>query len=453
MRSVSNDLSANRAATRHVSLLVRAGLSAVVGVLLLAVVRLATSTDPAEALQRSAEVFVSLALRLAVIPGHEDEVDDYFGSGGFRPVTHTVGEAEDIDALLARTEELLARVQREQLASPSPRGTRLAQRVEHFANLLAVIAEPRRWSFDDEARRVYGTGTPEIDPQRAQAALAGLDAALPGQGSVSHRVASFRRQFVVPAERRKAVFERALQECRARTQAHWRLPAGERVELQWTREVGSAWHHYQGDGVSTVQMNPASVALIGSALDVACHEAYPGHHAQFLMMELRADPAGLALEDQLVLLRSPASMLREGAASYGVELAFPVEDRIAFDREVLFPMAGLDPEQAELYEHVHHLVGVLSAAAAPILRDYHDGAITRTNALLRLEAEAQIASPAALLQFTDEFGSYVLGYTAVRDRVREFVRVHMAETGQDAWAVLRDLVSGPNVTALAVAEN
>ena len=123
MRSVLNNFSADRAATRHAPLLVRVGLSAVLGVMLLVVVRFATSTDPADSLQHSAEAFVSLALRLAAIPGHEDEVDDYFGPGGFRPVTDTAGDSEDIDALLARTEELLARVEREQLASPSPTET------------------------------------------------------------------------------------------------------------------------------------------------------------------------------------------------------------------------------------------------------------------------------------------------------------------------------------------
>jgi len=119
---------------------------------------------------------------------------------------------------------------------------------------------------------------------------------------------------------------------------------------------------------------------VGSAIDVACHEGYPGHHAQFLLQDQRAQPAGLPVEDRVVLLRSPASVLREGAANFGVELAFPFEERVAFDERVLFPLARLDPRQARRYETVHRLVDQLSAAAAPIIASYRDNRLSSDDA-------------------------------------------------------------------------
>ncbi len=105
-------------------------------------------------------------------------------------------------------------------------------------------------------------------------------------------------------------------------------------------------------------------------IDVACHEAYPGHHAQFLSEEQSAGAEGLPVEDRIVLLRSPLSVLLEGAANFGIELAFTPAERAAFERETLFPLAGLDPSQVDRFEKVQQLVDKLSSAAGPILAAY-----------------------------------------------------------------------------------
>jgi hypothetical protein len=220
------------------------------------------------------------------------------------------------------------------------------------------------------------------------------------------------------------------------------------LDVEWTSGVGAAWHRYRGHGCSTLQINPEAVALVGSAIDVACHEAYPGHHAQFLLEEQRAGAAGLPVEEQIVLLRSPASVLREGAANFGIALAFPFEARVVFDRQVLFPLAGLDPTQARRYETVHRLIDQLSSTTAPILAAYADGRLSFGEAAADLVADAGISSPDALLRFADRYGAYTLGYTSARDRLRDYVNARHLRTGEDAWTVLRDVVAGPDVTVL-----
>jgi hypothetical protein len=238
-------------------------------------------------------------------------------------------------------------------------------------------------------------------------------------------------------------FERALRECRSRTLAHWQLPRAEKLDVEWTDSVPAAWHRYRGSWHSTLQINPDAVALVGSAIDVACHEAYPGHHAQFLLQDSRAQPAGLPIEDRVVLLRSPASVLREGAANFGVELAFPFEERVAFEERVLFPLAHLDPRQARQYETVHRLVEQLSATVAPIIASYRDHRLSSDAAEQQLANEALVTSPSALLQFSDHYGAYVLGYTAARDSVRAYVTTRSHISAEDDWSVLRELVSDP----------
>jgi hypothetical protein len=393
--------------------------------------------------ERAAETFVGLTLRLGAMQGHEEEVDSYFGPQTlYRAAQNGHG---GLAQLSADTDALLSQLEIKEAAQPTARGSGLLSQVRSFAALVHSIARPGEWRFDQEALHVYGMSVPAVNQAQTRHALAALQAALPGPGDLSQRLATFYRDFEVPPGKRAAVFDRALQECRRRTAAHWQLPRSEKLEIQWTNNVPAAWHRYSGHGVSTLQINPDAVALIGSAIDVACHEAYPGHHAQFLLLEQAAGADGLPVEERIVLLRSPASVLREGAANFGVELAFPFEDRVAFDRTVLFPLAGLNPELARQYETVHALVDQLSSSVVPILAGYRDGLLSFGEASTSLATDAQISSPAALLEYTDRYGAYVLGYTAARDRVRDYVDGQSRRTGDDPWTVLRRVVSEPDV--------
>ncbi|HTV78601.1 MAG TPA: hypothetical protein VMF03_10095 [Steroidobacteraceae bacterium] len=405
----------------------------------------AETTDASDPVARLGRSFVSLALQLGQVPGHEVEVDSYFGPPALAPAP--TAPPQTLAQLSEAAHVLQADIGREQQAAASERGERLLGQASSLASLIDGLLQPHL-SFAREASAVYAMSVPAVDPRTTRRTLRALDALLPGTGAIAERLATFQVRFVIAPERRRAVFERALQGCRERTLRHWDLPAGERLDVEWTDSVPAAWQRYRGGGRSTLQINTQAVALVGQALDVACHEAYPGHHAQFLMLEQKAGSRGLAVEDTIALLHSPASVLREGAANFGIDLAFPLAERVAFDRQVLFPLAGIDPALAQRYEQVNALVADLSVAAVPILAAYRDGRLPSAVAAAELEDSALIGSPQALLRFLDDEGAYTLGYTAARDRVRRYVERHSACTGQDPWRVLADVVSTPQVAVL-----
>lgn len=391
--------------------------------------------------------FVNLALALAQ-PPHASEVDAYFGPPspeGRSPAA----QAASISELQRRASALLAELQSDQLRSPSHRRAQLETRTRHFIALLEIIAAPGSKSFDEEADAVYGMQVEAVHRPDAQRIAERLSALLPGAGSLAQCVAAFQQRFVVTEARRKAVFERALAECRTITLAHWQLPPGETLSVEWTPAVDSAWLRYHGRAHSSLQLNPQAVAFIGSAIDVACHEGYPGHHAQFSAMEMDAGAAGLAVEDRVVLLRSPESALHEGAANYGVDLAFPPEALLTFERDTLFPLADFDPAEAPRYLEVHCLINELALSVLPILRDYRDGRLSFDLAAHALETEALVSSPQALLRFVDGLGAYAIGYTAVRDAVRDEVAAQSLGSGKDRWTALRGLLARPGMAALA----
>jgi hypothetical protein len=413
----------------------------------------------ASALDVQAEEFVRLALILAQ---HEPaEVDAYFGPETLRPAADAA--RLPLPELSRRAHHLADALAGGLKGENDVRRARLLAQARALMTVIDARATGARVSFDEEARAIYGMSLE--DAPAPTTALAALDRALPGDGPLAARFAAYRARFAVPPDRRRALFAAALDGCRSRTLAHWTLPADERFEVKWQIGAPGAWHRYEGRRHSTLTLNPGAVEFIDTAVDLACHEGYPGHHAQFLLADgyvagaAAASPGvvGLAgastampIEDTIALLRSPVSMLREGAAQYAVDLAFPADERLRFERDVLFPIAGFAAADAARYFEIRQLVRTLEPAIVPILRDYRDGRLSAPAAAARLEARALVSSPQALLHFVDDLGPYVLGYTVARDRVATHITRASHATRTDPWTVLRALLAPPDITVLRV---
>lgn len=415
-------------------------------------------------------------IALAFAQHQPAEVDSYFGPASLQPAPGA--PRVPLAELSQRTHRLVDRLDHEPSsdADADARQRRMLAEARALATVIDgrafdVRASDGHLSFDDEAQRTYGMVSERSDETKIDAALAALDRELPpGTGAVADaslgasaggataslatRFAEYRKHFVVPVDRRRAVFAAALDACRARTAARWRLPAREHLEVAWDPGAPGAWHRYEGKGRSTLTINPAALEFIDTAVDLACHEGYPGHHAQFLLADRLAGGVGASgvvpLEQTVALLRSPVAMLREGAANYAVDLAFPPDERLRFERDTLFPLAGVDPAGAARYIEIRQLVRALEPAIVPILRDYRDSRLSAADAADRLERRALVSSPQALLRFVDDLGPYVLGYTAARDRVARYVASH-ANQGRDdeRWNVLKVLLTTPDPTVLS----
>src|SRR5204862_1309448 len=175
--------------------------------------------------------------------------------------------------------------------------------------------------------------------------------------------ASYRQQFVIPRAKLDAVFQKAIEGCRARTAAHMPLPAGESFTVEYVN--GKSWSGYnwfQGGYRSLIQVNTDLPIYIDRAIDLACHEGYPGHHVYNALLEQHLVRERGWVEFSVYALFSPQSLIAEGTANYGIEVAFPGEERTAFERDVLYPLAGLDPTTASSYAAVQHLFDALSLA-------------------------------------------------------------------------------------------
>src|SRR5439155_1406161 len=113
---------------------------------------------------------------------------------------------------------------------------------------------------------------------------------------------------------------------------------------------------YKGNFHSVIQVNTDLPIFIDRAVDLAAHEGYPGHHAYNSLLEKNLVRDRGWVEFSVYALFSPQSLIAEGTANFGRDVAFPTKtERIKFEKEVLFPAAGIDASRADEYYAVQDL--------------------------------------------------------------------------------------------------
>jgi hypothetical protein len=408
-------------------------------------------TPPPDPYRSVAESYVKLVL--AVGQHDADYVDAYYG----RPEWRTEAEAAKkplpaIDAQAAKVEAELAAM----TFKPDPKDAemwtlRAAYLTRQLASLRSRVAmlQGKKLTFDEESLALYDAVAPIKPESEFNAVLAQLSAALPGDGPLIDRYDRFKQDFVIPRNRLDRVFQEAIRGCRARTPG-LNLPINERFTVEYvTNKSWSGYNWYQGNFKSLIQVNTDLPIYIDRAIDLACHEGYPGHHVYNALLEKNLVKDRGWIEYTVYPLFSPQSLIAEGTANYGIEVAFSTPDRLAFEREVLFPIAGIDPERAGAYYTVLGLVDRLSYAGNEAARRYLDGKIDRAAAVAFLEKYAMYTKPRAeqRLKFIEQYRSYVINYNLGKDVVRAYVERRMGndKTALRRWKEFVALLSSPRL--------
>jgi hypothetical protein len=186
---------------------------------------------------------------------------------------------------------------------------------------------------------------------------------------------------------------------------------------------------------------------IDRAVDLACHEGYPGHHVYNVLLEKNLVRDRGWMEFTVYPLFSPQSLIAEGTANYGIQVAFPDEERLAFEQQVLFPAAGLDPAKTKEYYAVQALVEKLSYAGNEAARRYLNGEIDARAAAAWLEKYALMPAERAAqrVRFFDQYRSYVINYNLGKDMVREYIEARAQGDESRRWEEFGKLLSSPRL--------
>jgi hypothetical protein len=303
-------------------------------------------------------------------------------------------------------------------------------------------------TFDDESDALYDAVAPRHAEAYFRETLAALDARLTGPGTLVGRYGTFRSAFVIPPDRLDQVFGAAIAECRRRTVAHMDLPEDERFTVEYvTDKSWSGYNWYQGDFRSLIQVNTDLPIYIDRAIDLACHEGYPGHHVYNVLLEQHLVRDRGWPEFSVYALFSPQSLIAEGTANYGIDVAFSRDERLRFERDILFPAAGLDPSRAEEYYEVHALVGQLEYAGNEAARRYLNGEIDRAAATEWMTRYAMMAPERAAqrTRFFDQYRSYVINYNLGKDLVAGYVEARSNGDATTRWDIFAALLASPRL--------
>jgi hypothetical protein len=396
-----------------------------------------------------AERYVKLVLALGE---HDpDYVDAYYGPAAWREAVRVKKPSlASIDAdAMAALDELKKPAAPFRDEETALRHAFLARQLESVRVRVAML-RGRKFTFDDESRGLYDAEAPHHDEAYFKDVLASVEARFPGNDPLIERYENWRRKFVIPPEKLDAVFTAAIRECRARTLKHIELPRGESFTVEYvTGKSWSAYNWYQGGFRSVIQVNTDLPIYIDRAIDLACHEGYPGHHVYAVLLEDKLVKGRGWVEFSVYALFSPQSLLAEGTANYGIDVAFPGPERVAFERDVLFPLAGLDVSRAEEYYETYELVEKLAYAGNEAARQYLDGEIDREQAAAWLEKYALMPRARAQqrVRFFDQYRSYVINYNLGKDLVRAFVegRAGSSATPEQRWKEFEKLLYSPRL--------
>jgi len=396
-----------------------------------------------------AEVYVKLVLKIGQ---HDaDFVDAYYGPEEWKPaeLTHDGNDTLIHKQLIEEADRLLNEL--ENLSDYDATELETLRYRYLYKQILAAktklfMISGGQLSFDEESKALYDAVAPSYPEEHYKEILDKLDKLLPGSGEVSKRINDFKNDFIIPKEKLDTVFTTAIEECRKRTLQHIQLPPNENFTVEYvTDKPWGGYNWYKGNNYSVIQVNTDLQVYIDSAVDLAAHEGYPGHHVYNVLLEKNLYRQNGWVEFSVYTLFSPQSLIAEGSANFGIEVVLP--GKVEFEKEVLFPLAGLNPDKADEYYNMLSLLNELEYAGNEAARNYLDGKWNREETKSWLMKYSLMTSEKAdkRIQFIKKYRSYVINYNLGKDIVKNYIEKNggTSDNPDKRWEIFKFLLSTP----------
>lgn len=403
-----------------------------------------SATASATAITAAANSLADDFVRLSLEAGSHEAgyIDAYYGDPALRAAAEAKPRSKSELTAAAVTLQAAANQLLAQSQNPQERRRLAALSAQILAAETRLrMMQGEQFRFADEAERLFGV-RPELNPLTDyDAPLAALARLLPGTGPLPARMEEFSAAYTIPKDRLQAVFDKSIALCRAKSMAYIPMPAGESFALSFvTDKSWSGYNYYQGGFHSKIEVNTDFPIRLPRAIDLGCHEGYPGHHLLNMKLEERLVRERGWREFSVYPLYSPLSLIAEGTANYGITLAFP--DKQQVERDILMPLAGIAPAQNDLYWQIQNAMAALGGARLTIAQQYLDGEIDRETAIA-LSQKYLLLTPERAdqsIRFTEQYRSYVINYGLGEAMVRRYIESNGANEAE-RWRRMQWLIS------------
>ena len=403
-------------------------------------------------MNKIAENYVKLVLKVG--QADNNYVDAYYGPADWYPKVDLKTSADTAALLKQCSEETDSLLDNLESLKDYKADKLQAMRFRFmYKQLLAVKTEifmlqGGSLSFDEESKALYDAVAPSYGKEHFQKILNKLNEILPGRGEISKRLEDFNKNFIIPKNKLNSVFEAAIKECRRRTLEHIKLPDGENFKVEYvTDKPWSAYNWYKGNYFSVIQVNTDLPIYINRAIELAAHEGYPGHHVYNTLLEEKLVKKNKWMEYTVYPLYSPQSLIAEGTANFGIQMIFPGNEKIKFEQNVLFPLAGIDKDKAEKYEEVQELLQELSFAGNEAARNYLDKKWNTSEAKEWLEKYSLMSPQRAeqRIKFIGKYRSYVVNYNLGEEIIKNYIEKNggTIENSEKRWDLFKYILTSP----------
>ncbi len=408
--------------------------------------RQSPQADTYSSLNQIAEQYVRLGLTVGIYD--PDFVDAYYGPDSLKPKV-PASVVFPKDSLLRAADSLIISLQPFLKAglqdSNATRAGWIHDQLIACKRRIRIFAGETA-GFDEESKDLFGVVAPAYDENYFKTIVSKLDSTLPGKGSIEDRFQQMAQRFIIPAHKLDTVFKTAIAESRKRTLAFYKLPETESFTLEFVKDKSwSGYNWYKGNYNSLIQINTDISIFIERAIDVASHESYPGHHVYNMLLEKHLYHDKGYVEISLYPLFSPQSLIAEGSANYGIEMAFPGKEKNKLAKEILLPLAGLDTTGLDSYFEALQLKGQLNFVRNEVARGLINKTMDEKEAMrwLMEYGLTNVETARKSLSFINKYRSYVINYNYGKQLVKEYIESGNTTAGTEIgkWKLFGQLLS------------
>lgn len=302
------------------------------------------------------------------------------------------------------------------------------------------------FSFDRETKLIYDVKVPKIEDEIFLKAIMKLDSFLDGSKSISERVNKFLELYTIPREKLDEAFITATKEAKKRTVEHIDIPKEENFTLGFTSDKPwGAYNYYKGNYTSHIDLNTDRTWPISSIINIAAHEGYPGHHVHGILKEKCLYRQKGWIEFSLITVYTPSGFLGEGIANYGIDIAFPKQEKIGYEKEILLPLLGLESSILNDYYTFNEINRDLRYVPVEVARMYFNKENSRDEILKWIMNHSTLSSDRAeqTIKFVESFRSFGISQSIAYDLIKNYMN-----TQANSWKSFEKLLSEPEIPSI-----
>jgi len=213
---------------------------------------------------------------------------------------------------------------------------------EKFLRLYDVDLQPAKEAELDNLKEAY-------------------EEAYQGSGSLEERMSKLRITRKVPESKVYEFFKKAVDITEKKTKELFvnLLPKNESIIIDVVKNnkakvKWNCYNWYLGKYISRIEVNPNYQMYWTVFLSYSSHEAYPGHHTEFVIKEKRLYRELNQFEHSLLILKSPKLVISEGIANKAISILFSNQEvaEIGLNEFCSEPLKEVSLEELELQDVV-----------------------------------------------------------------------------------------------------